>query len=206
MKEVIEKALDIVANKMTCDENLVFSEADFERLLANTIEEVLGTRDVFCVNTQVSLYESEDNDTIRSLERKCYPKQRTDIVILNKLRLDESKTDSVNKGLKYAIGEAHAIEVKYLKKNDSSSLVRGDFEKYNEIISEMDRELTFNYYVVVLIKGGHRNLNSIMHDELTRSRNNIENRKQINAYVIAPKRENTNTDPNRNIFEKILIS
>ena len=138
MKELLTEAVNQCEKKIQNDINMVLTESDFERLLANEIEQKLeSATPQYVIHTQISYYDGSEDG------RPCY---RIDILLMQK---DKIKTDSEHLKRKSFVydTEAHAIEVKYLRKKDSATVVLNDFVKIEGLLKEQT-----TLYVVVLLE------------------------------------------------------
>ena len=142
LKQLISRAIDECQSIIEGNPNVVLSEADFERLLANCISEAINKEtknqqeDVFSVHTQISHY----------VDGKVHPDVRPDILLLIERMLQSSIDNYIpHKKEKYD-GPSIAIELKYLHIGDSTSIVEKDFEKWKKKLDDK----TWLYVVVLL--------------------------------------------------------
>ena len=149
----LEKLNDCINNALVkCQEEInnrnvmVLSEADFERLVANKITEILENipDNDYSVHTQLSHFADE----------KPHVLTRPDIVLLNEQKFVSSVVynrkrgsgnNSKNGPIEYK-GPSIAIELKFLRVGVGASIVKRDLDKW-------DNQLTPNkrLYIAVLI-------------------------------------------------------
>lgn len=137
LRKVIDNALQECEEKLEEQPEIVLSESDFERLVAWSLMKQLGHSDYkepqpneFTVHTQVSHYLNDSK-----------PNRRVDILLLTEEGRKKAKT---HKEYKY-YGDSFALELKYIRKNDSINGVRYD------ICKRFDLDSDSWLYVVALI-------------------------------------------------------
>lgn len=137
LKSFIDSALDDCQNIIGNNTNVVLSEADLERLLANCISRCINEdienpqNDSFSVHTQISHY----------MDDHSHVDKRVDILLLKESMLELC---TKHKGYKY-LNDSFALELKYLRPKDHVDIVRCDFCKRRVL------ESNSWLYVVVLI-------------------------------------------------------
>lgn len=142
IKNAIETAIKQCAKDIYKEKVKILCEADFERFLANRIEQILSKKKIiksdWRVHTHLTHYpEYEPNPHNSRLD--AYP----DICIIDNSQLNDNTLQ--HKGYIYK-GESVVLELKYLHKNDSLDLIDKDFKKgLKLLISDIAV-----FYVVVL--------------------------------------------------------
>lgn len=140
LKKRVYDALNECKSMLKNQPEIVFTEADFERLVSWALMKELGQADYkkpnvgdFTVHTQASHYLNGTNK----------PNKRVDILLLRKLALPKGPIKS--RKIKYT-GDSFAFELKYLRKDESIQKVKCDFCK------RIDLEPKSLLYIVVCME------------------------------------------------------
>lgn len=143
-KDVVALVEDSV-KECTCviknNPHAIFTEADFERILTNTIEKNLQAKAAdWVVHNQISHYyksKLEENSFCSPNEKIDY---RVDIVVLNKEFTAYSYKH--HKGIIYSY-KSIALELKYFRCNDNVERITKDFEKAESLtMSGIEKDST----------------------------------------------------------------
>ena len=142
LKICIDSAIDKCQSIIEDNPNVILTEADFERLIANCISCVICENkrcpqdNDFSVHTQISHY----------VDGKVHPDARPDILLLKESKLIESIKGYIPHKLEKYNGPSIAIELKYLHVGDCTSKVQHDFDKWKNKLNKKNW-----LYVIVLL-------------------------------------------------------
>ena len=144
LKDLITISLDSCQQIIEDNPNVILSEADLERLLANCIsssirEDIRNPQeDSFSVHTQISHY----------VDGKVHPDVRPDILLLIESMLERDRNEFLQHRKKYKYdGPSIAVELKYLHIGEGTSLVQKDFDKWKRKLNDESW-----LYVIVLLE------------------------------------------------------
>lgn len=142
--DIVNKSYEVVSKRIQEDNNLVFTEADFERLLTNEIEQLIIVDEQLCrsytVHNQVSHYSAENREN-------PILDYRVDILIMENSKIKVCQ--EVHKSFIYESSEdlpSVAIELKYYRPDDSVRTIVDDLDKLNSLANNNSSHL----YVVAL--------------------------------------------------------
>ena len=125
--EMVEVSINEVKRIVKRNNDLIYSEADFERLLTNVVEyNILHSDDLrtFTIHNQVSHYEVNETDCS---EKNDY---RVDVLIMDKRNIEECNIH--RKSFIYMSSETSpsiAFELKYFRNGDAIDTITNDLSK-----------------------------------------------------------------------------